>query len=169
MRINNTNQTSFGMKDIRIMAPLGSRQYRSLKKLVDNVRPRLMEIGDKYTDLLVWREGPVKFGVCAVAGREHLHTYDTKIISGKAEDWFIRNRENGLCELTQRALFRINAVDKLEDMGYEIKNGVSPEQANLAFTLGVDTLSQLLRFEHYSKIYQELRARGIIGFLPNNN
>lgn len=163
MRVNNNNnQTSFGMKDIKIIAPLGSRQYRRLEKLVDKVRPQLMEMGDEFTDLFVWREGSVKIGVCAVAGREHSQTYDIKIISGKATDWFLRKREKGLCDLTQKALSRIDTADKLSNTGYDIKNEVPPDETNLALTSGIDTLSNLLGFEHYRERYKELVAQGKI-------
>lgn len=108
MRVNNTNQTSFGMKEILVMGHPATIRFAKLTRLVEAAKPRLREMGDNDTYLLVGNgEKMGEINVCAVTGCRNAETGELVPVTGKSQDRFILNPAKGLYELANGALTRI--------------------------------------------------------------
>lgn len=107
MRISNNKQTTFGMKDVIIMADQSNRGYARLERLVGEVRPQLMEKGNPYTYLLVGNgAGWGDLKTCAVSGVQHVKSREIATISGIAQGRSFFGRAAKLCNLADAAVFQ---------------------------------------------------------------
>lgn len=145
MRVNNTNQTSFGMKEVIVMGNPATKEFAKLVRLVEGVRPRLMEIGDNDTYLLVGRgNGWRELNVCAITGSEK--NLALMSATGKSQGRFILNPAKGLYELADSAIFRIKlAFDFYLTKGGYRKTGINltREQLEELFNEPLDTVNAI--------------------------
>lgn len=144
MRVNNNNQTSFGMKEVLVIGNPATKGFAKLTRLVEESRSPLMEMGDRDTYLLVGKgEGWGGLNVCAVTGCENVKTGASIHVTGKRQDNFILNPAKGLYELTNSALSRIRVTFAMylnEAIGYR-KTGIdlTKEQLGELYKSELDT------------------------------
>lgn len=148
MRVNNNNQTSFGMKEVIVMGNPATKGVAKLTRLVDKVRPRLMEMGDKDTYLLVGKgERWGELDVCAVTGCENIETGVLMPVTGKKQERFILNPAKGLYELANSAISRIRvafAIYLNKTIGYgQTGINLTNEQLQELYKMPFDTVKTM--------------------------